>query len=203
MKLLLTQKNLFRFLGILLLCFLSIEIANGNDKDREKALRAASEGTYVTSSLDFQAFPATLTQAVDVTKQHNLIRAAVRCPKVEWSDELSKYAQEWAEYLAASDCKLHHRPLRGQYAQRYGENLYATSNPQNPMYEAVNAWYDERDKYHGGALTPSDLHVVGHYTQMVWRSTKRIGIGMAKCRDWYIVVCNYDPPGNIFDERPY
>ncbi|CAG0904584.1 unnamed protein product, partial [Darwinula stevensoni] len=39
---------------------------------------------------------------------------------------------------------------------------------------------------------------IGHFTQVVWTTSSRLGVGRAKTKDgkaWY-VVCNYDPPGN-------
>ncbi len=36
----------------------------------------------------------------------------------------------------------------------------------------------------------------GHFTQMVWRSTQRIGCGVQpRCSGGNFLVCHYDPPG--------
>ncbi len=49
----------------------------------------------------------------------------------------------------------------------------------------------------------------GHYTQLVWRDTERVGCGVANCNNvdgfgaGNLWVCNYDPPGNYVGERPY
>ena len=45
--------------------------------------------------------------------------------------------------------------------------------------------------------------VCGHYTQIVWRKSQRLGCGMASCGDTEVWVCNYDPPGNFLGQRPY
>ena len=47
----------------------------------------------------------------------------------------------------------------------------------------------------------------GHYTQVVWRSTARVGAGKAKLATGpqagaWVLVANYDPPGNL-PEKPY
>lgn len=40
--------------------------------------------------------------------------------------------------------------------------------------------------------------IVGHFTQMVWVSTRFFGVGKARSRAGkVIVVANYSPPGNI------
>jgi len=36
----------------------------------------------------------------------------------------------------------------------------------------------------------------GHFTQVVWSSSKRLGVGVAIRGGKIIVVTNYDPPGN-------
>jgi len=45
---------------------------------------------------------------------------------------------------------------------------------------------------------PPNLSEVGHFTQLVWRNSKRVGFGFAKTGNskGMIVVANYDPAGN-------
>jgi pathogenesis-related protein 1 len=47
----------------------------------------------------------------------------------------------------------------------------------------------------------------GHYTQVVWRNTQRVGCGYSTCQSqgytFEIWVCNYDPPGNFIGQTPY
>ncbi len=49
--------------------------------------------------------------------------------------------------------------------------------------------------------------VCGHYTQIVWKNTERIGCGKATARRDGIFkvywVCQYDPSGNYVGQRPY
>jgi hypothetical protein len=42
----------------------------------------------------------------------------------------------------------------------------------------------------------------GHFTQLVWRSSARLGCGASVCRGLQIWVCNYDPPGNVQGNFP-
>ncbi len=46
-------------------------------------------------------------------------------------------------------------------------------------------------------------HSFGHYTQLVWRGTRDVGCAKVFCSGYMIVVCNYNPPGNVLGLRPY
>lgn len=76
----------------------------------------------------------------------------------------------------------------------YGENL-AIGYPDPAA--AVEAWGDERalfDFARGGFS-----HETGHFTQLVWRSSRQVGCGRRDCgegRGWY-VACEYLPVGNV------
>jgi len=60
----------------------------------------------------------------------------------------------------------------------YGENLYWTSltNP-NPA-DVVRAWYNEISEYNWNY--PSFSKQSGHFTQLVWKSTSELGVGVAR-----------------------
>lgn len=63
-------------------------------------------------------------------------------------------------------------------------------------YEPVEHWYSENVN-HSYGKEPSTLKT-GHFTQVVWRDSRELGVGMAKNRTGQIfVVANYDPPGNF------
>lgn len=38
-------------------------------------------------------------------------------------------------------------------------------------------------------------------TQLLWKRSEKLGIGVAKGEDGtYVVVCNYDPQGNVYNQ---
>lgn len=133
---------------------------------------------------------------------HNTVRAMAQpapnpaLPEVVWDPEIAAVAQAWAD-----GCVFEHSD------SPYGENLYIGSGTPTAA-EAIQAWADEAAMY--DYATGGCSGVCGHYTQLVWRSTARIGCGFADCdapqgvsfagRIW---VCNYDPPGNFIGEKPY
>lgn len=150
-------------------------------------------------------------QRDSVLREHNRVRADVGVGPLEWSAEIADYAQAWADHLAATSCELHHRSeLRRQDGKNYGENLAAQGfsggdsgwDPGN----GVIMWEGEKPHYKGGVIG-ADWYAAGHYTQVVWRNSKRVGCGVATCSgrgwNWAILACNYDPPGNYSGQKPY
>ncbi|KAL9701878.1 hypothetical protein quinque_005319 [Culex quinquefasciatus] len=64
---------------------------------------------------------------------------------------------------------------------RYGENLYACFGKAVVGGEdAVNSWYDEIKHYRFGQPSPGNFSQVGHFTQVVWKESRELGVGMAK-----------------------
>ena len=134
---------------------------------------------------------------------HNKARADVGVRPLAWSKNLAMYAQAWADHLASTSCRMEHRPHSGQWMQKHGENLLIGTVGYHGVVDAVRAWESEKSVYHGEALTSSNWYPSGHYTQMVWKNTSKIGCAKAECRGNVIVVCNYDPPGNVLGQKPY
>ena len=139
-----------------------------------------------------------------MTAAHNAVRAAVDppapspLPPLVWSRSLADVAQAYAER-----CDFEHSD------NGYGENLYATTGRATPQ-DVVKSWASEVKDFDYESNTCSK--VCGHYTQVVWANTRRVGCGVAECtknspfsssQRWYHWVCNYDPPGNYVRQRPY
>lgn len=125
---------------------------------------------------------------------HNEKRAKHCAPPLEWSATLAKVAQTWAEQLKAKGCAFGH-----SNNNKYGENLAAGTIGALDPETTVGMWYDEIKLYkfpNGGFSLKT-----GHFTQVVWKSTTKVGCGHVQCNGNDIYVCNYDPPGNW--ERQY
>lgn len=124
-------------------------------------------------------------------KEHNKLRAMHGVDPLKLNQKLCEYAQEWAENLAYNKIFAHRGDLK------YGENIWTlwSSMPTKPNPKsAVQSWYNEIQKYDFNceAMIPG----TGHFTQVVWKSSKQLGVGVA-CKDGRtVVVTNYDPPGN-------
>ncbi len=143
-------------------------------------------------------------QAEEALAFHNKVRDNVGVAPLVWSEELSRYAQEWADYLVENGCQLEHRSSLGrQDGKDYGENL-AMSSGYYSAKDGSESWYSEIKDFRNPVLNSSNWYSTGHYSQMVWRNTKEIGMGSAKCKNGFtIVVANYNPSGNYMGEKAY
>lgn len=112
---------------------------------------------------------------------HNALRARHGVPALSWSGKLAGVAQDYA-----NKCVFEHNNTG------YGENLAQASSPN--VSGMINDWYSEISAYDFASGTGNGT---GHFTQVVWKSTKQVGCGMAQCSDGAILVCNYSPAGNL------
>ncbi len=130
---------------------------------------------------------------------HNCARQEVGSPPLQWSTELSAYAQNWANHLAKDEhCNLVHSE-----GGDYGENLFGGSGSYTPLF-ASQDWYTEKKLFHYGVLNESNWAPSGHYTQMVWKATTNVGMGEAHCPGGdLVIVAEYSPAGNMMGEKPY
>lgn len=141
-----------------------------------------------------------------ITAAHNQWRAQVNVPDLTWSDDLAASARSWSEHLAADSCLMKHSTTSN------GENIYwasplsfsdGTKAVQGITdQDVVDAWGNEISSYD---YASNSCHgVCGHYTQVVWKSTREVGCGMTVCGDQgQIWVCQYSPAGNMIGQRPY
>ncbi|XP_050436040.1 uncharacterized protein LOC126842869 isoform X2 [Adelges cooleyi] len=128
---------------------------------------------------------------------HNQYRDKHSVPPMTISKKLCKYAEEWAKYLSIKGI-LDHRP-----SSPYGENLFCcwTSLPNHRIdgREPVDSWYEEI-KFHPFGREPTTLKS-GHFSQVIWASSKEVGIGVASSRSGQVfVVACYDPAGNFLGQ---
>ena len=61
-------------------------------------------------------------------------------------------------------------------------------------------WYAEEKHY--SYAQPGFSYHTGHFTQLVWKGSKKLGCGYAACNGkhgtpGYYLVCEYSPAGNI------
>ncbi len=154
----------------------------------------------------------TAAEQVEMLNAHNSWRQGVGVKPLAWSITLSKSAQSYANQLSQSGCKMQHSQTN------HGENLYwaspltrkypsgkTSTQAQNitPTHVAARWASEAKDYTHSSNSCRKDA-VCGHYTQMVWHSTRQLGCGRAFCTDKaQLWVCHYDPAGNFINQKPY
>lgn len=142
--------------------------------------------------------PFTPTEARALVDRHNQWRARYKVGPLAWDAKLASYAQEWASRLAATN-GFDHRP-----DNPYGENLWSGTTGGFTLDAVIDMWGGEDRDYDVRSNTCRDGRVCGHFTQLVWRSSLRVGCGRALNRDRDdVIVCNYDPPGNWDGQNPF
>ncbi|CAK8530397.1 unnamed protein product [Lathyrus sativus] len=140
----------------------------------------------------------------DYVNAHNAARSIidtnVRIPNIVWDNNIAVFAQNYAN--RRKDCKLIPSGSGGRYGEYPGENI-AVSKGNMTGVEAVKLWVDEKSNYDYNSNSCVGGECL-HYTQVVWKHSKRVGCGKVKCDNGgTFITCNYDPPGNIVGQLPY
>ncbi|CAJ1055613.1 glioma pathogenesis-related protein 1 [Xyrichtys novacula] len=150
----------------------------------------------------------------ECVKGHNRARSAVSPPAsnmeyMTWDEDLAIIAKGWAE-----NCVFEHNPRRSEStATSVGENIWTGYPPSSfETAGAIHSWDNEKEFYDYANNRCSK--VCGHYTQVVWASSNKVGCAAHLCpngvqesgfgaKAGVIFVCNYAPSGNVNRRRPY
>ena len=132
---------------------------------------------------------------------HNAERIAVGHAPLQWDDRLAADAASYGPVLARIG-RLVHSPREARPGQ--SENLAMATHGTLTPEQLVDLWSREKRLLQPG-LFPSVSRTgnwadVGHYTQMVWPSTTRVGCAL-NSGSMDILICRYSPKGNI-DGKP-
>jgi pathogenesis-related protein 1 len=149
---------------------------------------------------------------VGITLAHNEARADVvtanPLPAMEWDPSLAQTAAAWAAMCRDQDVPIgliDHNPNRSAGHPFYvGENIYASGGGTADPLEAVALWMSEKPNYNYENNTCNGT--CGHYTQVVWRTSVKLGCAIGSCSGHQFpssIVCNYGPGGNVNGARPY
>ena len=71
----------------------------------------------------------------------------------------------------------------------------------------VGLWIEEKKHLLPGPIPSNSatgrFEDVGHYTQLMWRDTGRVGCAVAAGEQYEILVCRYRTAGNVVGEEPF
>ena len=137
---------------------------------------------------------------------HNRERAEAGLPALRWDPELAGEAAEWGAALAEID-DIEHSPDDPDDPDPQGENLWLGTTGYFAPEAMVGMWIEEKKHFVPGAFPANsrtgNVDDVGHYTQLMWRDTGRVGCALATSADNEILVCRYLTAGNVEGERPF
>lgn len=140
--------------------------------------------------------------AARLLAMHNLERARLNVPPLQWDPQLAASAASYGPTLARLG-RLQHSPRANRPGQR--ENLWMGTRGYYSPEQMVGTWIDERRVFRPGVFPAvsktGNWADVSHYTQLIWRGTTRVGCAIQPAGQWDFLICRYSPPGNI-DGRP-
>ncbi|KAL7864116.1 hypothetical protein AOLI_G00155360 [Acnodon oligacanthus] len=142
-----------------------------------------------------------------IVEMHNDYRSkveplAANMIHMTWDEVPSLVAEGYA-----AKCIWDHNP---DMQNIMGENLFISTGPFN-IDKAMSDWFEERSHYDYDTNTCSENQMCGHYTQIVWAKTTKVGCAAHICetvegldfKNATMLVCNYVPPGNVVGQKPY
>lgn len=132
---------------------------------------------------------------------HNRERERIGQPKLVWDPQLARHAKAWANRLAARG-SFEHSPSRQRAGE--GENLWRGTAGAYTLEEMVGHFMAERQQFQPGVFPAvaqsGNWHEIGHYTQIIWPTTRAIGCAVATRRGTDYLVCRFYPAGNVLGQ---
>jgi hypothetical protein len=129
-----------------------------------------------------------------ILKIHNDIRQKNKHEKIKLKDNLTQLAQKTADnfdILEESNFQIenyNNKPLGINYEKFNGDN--------SKIKDICEKWIKE-----GNKKQINNFSKIKHFTQIIWKNTKEIGIGYSELKNKEkILVILYYPAGNIFEE---
>ncbi|XP_078137743.1 glioma pathogenesis-related protein 1 [Sander vitreus] len=155
----------------------------------------------------------------ECVREHNWARSSVSPSASDmlymtWDEGLAITARAWARH-----CVFEHNTYLKDVHRVHptfssvGENIWAGYPPSSfDVQGAITSWVNENQDYNYKSNVCTA--VCGHYTQVVWASTHKVGCAAQLCpngvkntkfasKEGVLFVCNYATAGNVNRRRPY
>jgi len=173
-------------------------------------LSASDKDKYKSHEARFPKNTCTAEERDLYLKLHNTFRSKNNAQPLKWDQRLADTAQAWADKLYEDDCDIYHPKNRkddchylrcGDDGQNLSQFVYEGRPRRNlevgSIEEAVKLWTDECYLYDPDNPTKNG---VGHFTQMIWKDTDKIGCAHRRLdrpgKKASIYVCHYNKSGN-------
>lgn len=148
------------------------------------------------------SIPPRTAFAMRVVVLHNQVRSGASVGPVIWDHGLAAAADSYARQLAATG-RWGHSPSFARPGQ--GENLWMGTRGAFGVDQMIWSWASERRFFRGGSFPrvsrTGSWEDVGHYTQMIWPGSTRIGCALRSSPRNDYLVCRYSPAGNVMGAR--
>jgi len=142
----------------------------------------------------------TASEVQALLSAHNALRAKYGTPALVWDAKLAAFAQQWANTRAKTGA-VH------QANNRYGENTYWSGGTPRTSNYVVGDWASEVKNYNLASNKCKATKDCSHFTQIVWKTTKKFGCARASGNvppagvSWkgenFYWVCESSPRGNF------
>ena len=143
-------------------------------------------------------------ELMGITLLHNQMRAMVQTttplPALQWEPALAATAAAWVaqcnDTMAPIGLVDHNAGRSTGHPYYVGENIYASGGAATAQ-GAMTSWGAEKPNYN--PTTGACNGTCGHYTQIVWRTTLKLGCALGSCPGLTYsstIVCDYGPGGN-------
>jgi len=137
-----------------------------------------------------------------IVAAHNAQRAAAGMPPLVWDPSLAAGAAVYAQQMAMSGMFAHSDRSK---RRGVGENLWMGTRGAFSFEAMVGGWTAEKRYFVPGVFPNNsrtgDWADVGHYTQMIWPTTQRVGCAIGSNARIDYLVCRYATAGNIDGRR--
>ena len=155
--------------------------------------------------------------------EQNKFRARHQAPPLKLSKSLSNDAQKWANEISTSGIVRHSNPkFPWIRKENTGENIFkwqaGLAGPMSETSETIQfppndpnttkkfsgdyppkVWYDNLKFLNFDSSDyeiSTTFNVTGNLTQMLWKSSRKCGVGVAERDGVFVIVARYEPKGN-------
>lgn len=155
-------------------------------------LLAAAAPAHADAQSFAAQFPAQILAA------HNAERVRARVAPLAWDNGLGLAAAAYARQMAFSG-RFEHSNRKAR--PDTGENLWMGPRGLFSPESMIATWASEKRWFRPGVFPNvarrGSWEDVGHYTQMIWPTTTRVGCALATTMRTDYLVCRYSGKGNI------
>ncbi|CAF0721775.1 unnamed protein product [Brachionus calyciflorus] len=129
----------------------------------------------------------------EMVNQHNILRQNHNVSDLVLNPDLVQLAQNEADKYA--DNGVMDSQIVKYKNTGLGKNSAIYAGPAGYSgIQPTNLWYQKSQKFNYASNSIQDS---GTFTQVVWKNSKEIGVGVTKKDNKFYIVALYNPPGNI------